>query len=67
MDDNVIVLDDFAMELAGVANSLHTTYTSAAILDQAAKNAIADPMFLLDRLLEDVTAAINSGKKVKAL
>ena len=54
MDDNVIVLDDFAMELAGVANSLHTTYASSVILDQAAKNA-------------DVTAAINSGKKVKAL
>ncbi|MDY5007050.1 hypothetical protein [Candidatus Allofournierella merdipullorum] len=67
MDDNVIVLDDFAMELAGVANSLHTTYASSAILDQAGKNAIAAPMFLLDRLLEDVTAAINSGKKVKAL
>ena len=67
MDDNVIVLDDFAMELAGVANSLHTTYASSAILDQAAKNAIAAPMFLLDWLLEDVTAAINSGKKVKAL
>ena len=61
MDDNVIVLDDFA------TNSLHTTYASSAILDQAGKNAIAAPMFLLDRLLEDVTAAINSGKKVKAL
>lgn len=64
---NVIVLNDFEMELAGVASCLHTIYASPSLLDQAAKKAIAAPMFLLDRLLADVSDANNSHNDVKAV
>lgn len=58
-----IILDDFAMELDAVRESLHSHYM--LMLDSNSKKSFAPAMFLLDRLVDDLESAMKRKEVVE--